>query len=157
MSFTRTFKTTKKAETQPVHLNMAPMIDFLVITIAYLLVSASFYTVQVIDSSVEKSQATSGSSAGAETQRVVEVVLKQNKNLSLHVASTDTIDVINSISGNWATAQLVQHLKALNNPQNPVQSVNLNAESDASYGDLIEVMNEIRRTIPNVTLNVNHP
>ncbi len=134
-----------------VHVNMAPMIDFLVITIAFLLMSASFFSVGMIDSlaSAEASATANSNLAGATATpeaRVLEIVIGANSEIKATIVGQNERTQLSFGSSK-------EDLKArLAGEQ--FTSITLNAETGIHYGEVVQLLSELRSMAPQVSLNV---
>lgn len=150
--FSNTFSIKRDSREQNglAQINMAPMIDFLVITIAYFLISASFCSVGLIDSTFQAGQNEAGNGAGggsAVTKREIEITLKSNHSLSVK----QTNEANATEMSREALLSLLQEASAQGN----LEMVSLNAESGISFDEIIRVFNKIRQIAPSVSLNVD--
>lgn len=124
-------------------INMAPMIDFLVITIAYFLISASFCSVGLIDSSFQEAQGGSGGGNAME-KREVEITLKADHSLAVKRGTVSTT---------MTSENLIEMLKG--DAGSAPEMVSLNAEAGINFDEVIRLFNKVRQTVPQVTLNVD--
>lgn len=155
MGFSRSFTRPKRGGDSQVHINMAPMIDFLVITIAYLLISASFYTVGVVDSTVDS---TNGSAIADKGERnVIEVKIQNDHSIQFMDSQGGITETLMGAGEESASEQLVKRLTERIGGSTAVRSIILNSDSNISYGEMVTLMNKIRPIAPLVSLSVDAP
>ncbi len=149
-TFSKTFKPSqnRRSSDSNVHVNMAPMIDFLIMTIAYLLISASYCSIGLIDSTAQAS-GISDKAQGSASQ-MIGIIIQKDHSLRLGAIGSDHFE---TFSPDPNFTQIIQRLKAINASNTPVKSVALNADADVNYGEMIQLLDHLRSFIPQVTLS----
>lgn len=136
---------------QDVDLNIAPIIDAFVVLIAFMLVSASFLAIGVLDAGV----AAAGKQATKNTPPPIQITLtllpKNKIGLNVKGKSKKTL-VIQAKNQEWDHATMTAQLEALKKQWPTVTAVTLSANDEVEYRHVIQTMNEARKTLPVVLL-----
>ncbi len=134
-------------------LNLAPIIDCLTVLITFLLISASFLSVAILDAGI------SASGPATETPKPpainVTIDLKQDHRIHLLVSGRETANRVFSPDGqgNWNFTQLAGELTALNGRwQANGAAVTLNADLPVEYRDIVKTLEVTRDIFPAVLL-----
>lgn len=137
---------------QDVDLNLAPIIDCFTVLIAFLLVSASFLSIGILDAGI----AAGGESAtkDAKTPPIeITVHLKANKELEVAISGKQTRKTsVAAKSGDWDHEKMTQELAAIKKSWPETASITLDADASVEYQEVVSTMNTIRKTIPVVLL-----
>lgn len=137
---------------QDFDLNLAPIIDCLTVLIAFMLASATFLSIGILDAGVAAASASPSDNAtpppvnvvielGLDHALTLKVTGKENQNLKITQAGKD-----------WNYAELTQNLKALKTRYPTVNAVTLSAENHVEYIEVVKSMELIRQTMPVVLL-----
>lgn len=138
-------------------LNLAPIIDCLTVLITFMLASASFVVISILDAGfTPESLVEASASLGAPEVRL-SLTLKPDKSLTLAVAGKETLVLpMPARAGDWDLAKLGAELLRLKNQaaanKKADPDVSLNADDRLEYQEVIKVMDEVRKTFPSVVL-----
>jgi biopolymer transport protein ExbD len=138
---------------QDFELNLAPVIDCMTVLITFMLASASFLSIGILDAGVAAGAATASEQAppavtlsielGKEKNLLLKVTGKENKSVPIpHSASAQEYDY----------AQLNQQLAQVQSRWPDVKAVTLSADNTVQYEDVVRAMDSIRKTMPVVLL-----
>ncbi len=131
-------------------LNLASVIDCLVVLIAFVLVSTSFFSIGVLEGEVTASSA--ASSPSNEEPGMV-VALKRNHSIEVSVHGGRSRGyVIQAEGGNWDFDALADRLALIKGQEPKVSSAVLVAENGVAYRDVIKSMELTRLAVPSVLL-----
>ncbi|MEK6577641.1 MAG: biopolymer transporter ExbD [Bdellovibrionota bacterium] len=138
---------------QEVDLNLAPIIDCLTVLITFMLASATFLSIGILDAGV----ASAGSSAPSNTPPPpVSYALEIGKNyqMTLKVSGkSTTTNVIKSKDiGKLDLDQLTTHLNGLKNKWPTVLAITMTAEEDVEYKEVVKALETTRKVLPAVLL-----
>lgn len=152
-------------------LNLAPIIDCLVVLIAFMLAAVSLAAVSIIDAgfspeAINQTNATAGS-----PQLTISVHLKSGKALRIVTAGTSgaqtTTDDRQSVElaplaqpgqpASWDLDRLQAEMSRIaqltqDGTRGSASVVSIVAEDSVAYEDVIRVMDQVRKVIPNVVL-----
>lgn len=136
---------------QDFELNLASIIDCFVVLIAFVLVSTSFVSIGIINTTVE---AAAPEAAEAETPPVRLVVeLKADRSLALEVTGKETRKaVLPAKSDGRDYTALEQQLAAVKAKWPTVAAVTLTPDSAVEHREVVKTMESIRKSHPNVLL-----
>ena len=132
-------------------LNLASIIDCFTVLIAFMLASASFLSIGILDAGV----AAAGAQAASGTPPAVNVTVeigeagKLSVKLAGKVSSTQTLT---AMSGKADYEGLGRSLASIHAKYTDVVAVTLTADNAAEYKDVVKAMEEIRKTIHVVLL-----
>jgi biopolymer transport protein ExbD len=146
-------------DSQDFDINLAPIIDCFVVLITFMLVSASFLSVGLLDAGVS---AGSPSTTQAPPPVQIEIELKSNRLLEIKVsgkesrnlqingipAKTPTVDSQNE----WDLITLATKLGELKTAWPTAQGLTLKASDTVDYQSVVLVMDQVRKTHPAVLL-----
>lgn len=147
---TRKFQRKRHEEEQDFELNIASIIDCFTVVITYLLVSASFISLGVLDTS------------SADGSVSIEQVKKETLELTIHM-SVDRQLILNTsgtqkshiaipaLNGSWDFTTMNNYLQDYKNKFN-LQAANLSAANAVEYKDVVRGLERIREQIANVYL-----
>ena len=142
---------TRRSVEEP-ELNLAPVIDCFTVLVTFMLASAAFLSVGVLDvglgapSEKAATDTTPQVLAQAELGENHEILIK----LSGKVNSTIKIDPAGS--ANYDSGSLKNELTKIKQHYPELESLVLSASDEVAYLDLVKVMDEIRGVIPNILL-----
>lgn len=124
-------------------INLAPIIDCLVVLIAFMLASATFLTIGLLDAGVSAAGATPTEGATPPIRIVIE--LQKNFNYTLKTTGQmDLIIPIESLLGTWNFVGLKESLFSLREKFPSVGVLTLSAQDDIEYKEIIRNLETIR-------------
>jgi biopolymer transport protein ExbD len=137
---------------QDFELNLASIIDCLTVLIAFMLASASFLSIGILDAGVAAAGAAPKDQAPPSVNIAVELRKDQSMILKVtgKVNSTTTIPV--NAAKAWDHETLAQNLVALKAKWTDANAVTLTAENAVEYRHVVKTMESMRKTIPVVLL-----
>ena len=142
-----------------VYINMAPMIDFLIMVIAYLLVSASFCSVGLIHSVVQSTPAlkqTTGQGPIDPTTKI-DLYIQANHavqaSYQLPTGSSVASVTTETYFSTTEKAVLISRIQSISQGNSKL-SITINADNTISFDEVIRLLNQISAVTPNVSLNV---
>jgi biopolymer transport protein ExbD len=145
---------------QDVDLNLAPIIDCFTVLITYLLVSAAFISLTVLDVGVS-------ASGQAPPPEATELPKDPPPSLAVHVVPDHsltlkltggprnldvTVPVPANAASDWNIDALSARLSEITQTEPLVKEVNVTAEPAVRYRDLVKVIEGIKKTINKVYL-----
>lgn len=130
---------------QDFELNLASIIDCFTVLIAFMLASASFLAIGVLDAGISVATASSDPSKAPSVQ--VEITLKQQGRVGLKVSGAKTLQT------EFATeADLLTALSGLKGQFPDLQSAVLQADDQVPYKNVVLTMEHLRKTVPSILL-----
>lgn len=140
-----------KGGSQDFDLNLAPIIDCFTVLITFMLASASFLAVGILDASVASNGPPPPDAKPPALK--VDVELGLQKDISLKVNGKTKLEKkLPPLNGEWNSAALVQELTALKRQWPDTRSMTLNAHDDVEYLQVIKIMEAVKPQIPVVLL-----
>jgi biopolymer transport protein ExbD len=136
---------------QDVELNLAPIIDCFTVLIAFMLVSASFLSIGLLDAGI----AAAGPSTDKSTPPPVsiEVVIKNGLALQVKVSGKENRTLNVAVKDNALDLEgLAAQLKPIQDKWKTVNGATISAESDVEYREVIRTMETTRKHFPAVAL-----
>lgn len=140
------------SNSQDFELNLASIIDAFTVLIAFMLASASFLSIGVLDAGVAAAGAQASSSAPPAINLTVEIGRSGKLALKVSGKVTSTHNVAAGADGKPNYKGLTEQLAAIKGKYADVAAVTLNADNTTEYKDVVKAMEEIRKTIPVVML-----
>lgn len=138
-------------DSQEVDLNLAPIIDCFVVLIAFMLVSASFLAIGILDAGIAAAGAQSKQSEPPPVS--ISVGLTASKDIRVEVSGKATQNIlIKAKNGDWDLAALTQNLATLRTKWTSVNAITLTAENRVEYRNIVQTMEVARKTMPVVLL-----
>ena len=149
---------------QDFELNLASIIDCFTVLIAFMLVSASFLSIGILDAGIAASADAAASTTPPPVNFAVELGKGQNMEIkvtgqvvkTIHVsAASSTGGIFTGLSGNtgsWDYSGLTTQLEELHKQWPTVGAITLSADNSIEYKDVIKAMDITRKTIPAVLL-----
>jgi biopolymer transport protein ExbD len=134
---------------QDFELNIASIIDCFTVLITYLLVSASFISIGVLDvSALTQRPASDTTPPPAVT---LSIALKLNHDVTIQVEGTqDPVLQIPAKDGKVDTASISEQLASSKVKYPDLNDAVLVSAADAEYDDLVRVVESTKKEIPNV-------
>ena len=136
---------------QDVELNLASIIDCFTVLIAFMLASASFLSIGILDAGVAAAGATAASDKPPSVNMTVELAKDQKLVIKLSGKATNTIP-LEALNGKWNYEALAQNLGSTKSRFSDLNAVTLTADNSIEYKDVVKAMEVIRKTIPVVLL-----
>ena len=136
---------------QDFELNLASIIDCFTVLIAFMLASASFLSIGILDAGV----AAAGAQAAPGTPPPINIAVEIGAGSKLTVKITGKVSsnqVIPAVAGKLDYAGLTRSLASTHAKYTDVNALTLTAGNDVEYRDVIKTMEEIRKTVPVVLL-----
>jgi len=143
---------TGENHTEEVDLNITPIIDAFVVLITFLLISASFVSIGILDAGI--------SAAGAASSNVtpppirIQVELQDNQTFQLNVSgkAEQKLTIRPVKPGEWNYEALTAQLTQLKSKWPDVTALTLSAGNKIEYKDVVKAMEVSRKQHPNVLL-----
>lgn len=137
---------------QDFDLNLAPIIDCLTVLITFMLASASFLSIGILDAGVAAAGATA-SDTHAPPPVNIAVELGENQKVTIRVTGKSSSTTPIGKSGTERDfVQLTKNLESIKARWPAVNAVTLTAENHVEYRDVVKSMEIIRKTMPVVLL-----
>ena len=136
---------------QDVELNLAPIIDCFTVLIAFMLVSASFLSIGLLDAGI----AAAGPSTDNATPPPVSIEVIIKNELGFQVKVTGKENRTFSVPAKAKTLDLdslAAQLKPLQEKWKSVTGATISADADVEYKDVIRTMEITRKSFPAVAL-----
>ena len=135
---------------QDADINLAPIIDCMVVIVAFLLASSSFIAIGLMDAGVAAGVPAPNA---APPSVVVTVELKSNQTIVVKADGKQNMkSEIGSEDGKWNFSKLSEQLEGLKKSHSDLTGVTLVADETVNYEDVVQNMDTIRKTIPAVLL-----
>ncbi len=146
------FRRSHSESEQDFELNLASIIDCFTVLIAFLLVSASFVSIGVLDAEV----AASGSEVTEKEDSPVQLVIDLKSDRSILVYLSGQINRIHRIQaktrGEWNFDALTDRLAIVKGEWPALKSATLLADNKVAYRDVVKSMEVARLAVPTVNL-----
>lgn len=137
---------------QDFELNLAPIIDCLTVLIAFVLISASYLSIGVLDSGV----AASGATQTTSNSSPVSLAIDLRNDHSILVSLSGKIHRDHSIppapDGSWDYNALTDHLAFVKSEWPMLQQAVLMADNGVDYQQVVKSMEITRKAVPSVLL-----
>ncbi len=138
-------------ESQDFELNLASIIDCFTVLITFMLASASFISINLMDAGVAAAGATSTNSAPPEVMLTLEIGKANAMTLKLSGKANRSIP-IPAREGQQDLKALTEQLAAAKKQWPSTNAMTLSAEDNIPYNEVIKAMETSRETIPVVLL-----
>ena len=133
-------------------LNITPIIDAFTVLIAFMLASASFLSIGILDAGI----AAGGAEATANTAPppvTIQMNLLPDRSIRFEISGKENSKFsIPPADGTWNLGDAVSRLEALKAKWPTVSALTLTAENTVEYKDVVTVMESARKSHPNVLL-----
>lgn len=132
-------------------LNLAPIIDALTVLIAFMLASASFLSIGILDAGI----AAAGAQAKDTPPPPVSVTVEMGAGKSMVVklqGKSNSTQTIAAKDGEWDLDALKENLNGVKSKWPGVDAVVLTADNSVEYRYVVKTMESIRKTVPAVML-----
>lgn len=137
---------------QDFELNLASIIDCLTVLITFVLASASFLSIGLLDAGVAAAGATAATdSKPPEVNLTVELGKDHAMTVKIGGKSTSTTQ-IPAKAGAWDQEALAQNIATLKQKWPELNAAVLTAGDATEYRDVVKTMETIRKTVPAVLL-----
>ncbi len=136
---------------QDVDLNLAPIIDALVVLISFMLASAAFLSIGFLDAGISAGGASSTSTAKPPITLGIHLQSKHNLEIRVTGKVNKTIS-ISAVGENWGYDRMSQSLQAYRKDFPTVGAVTLSADAQVEYRDVVKTMEALRKIFPGVLL-----
>lgn len=139
------------AASQEFELNLAPIIDCFTVLITFMLASASFLAIGILDAGV----AAAGAQANPGTPPAVNLTLELKTDHSILIklnGKANNTNTLNSKNQNWDYDGLTLQLAGLKTQWPGLTAVTLLAENQVEYRDVVKSMEITKKTLPAVLL-----
>lgn len=136
---------------QDFELNLASIIDCFTVLIAFMLASAAFLSIGILDAGV----AAAGAQAAPGTPPAVNVTVELGMAGKLSVklsGKTTSNTTLEAAAGKADYESLSRSLASVHSKYADVNAVTLTADNNVEYKDVVKAMEQIRKTIPVVLL-----
>jgi biopolymer transport protein ExbD len=138
-------------------LNIASIIDCFTVLITYLLVSASFISLGVLDVTVAVPAMAQESAPNNEPPKLtVNIELATGEQLVVRTTGAETKDYpIPARNGAWDFEAMTGYLKELKGRYPAFDSAMVSADDRIEYKDVVKTVQAARETLPNVALGTD--
>ena len=136
---------------QDFEINIASIIDCFTVLITFLLASASFLSIGVFDAGI----AAAGDFSTSTQAPALLVAIELKKDFSIEVRSSGKVSRFKKIPANLNKMDyenLKQELTSLKVEWPELNSATLSGESTVAYREIVQAMDQIRKTLPVVLL-----
>ncbi len=136
---------------QDFDINLAPIIDALVVLIAFMLASAAFLSIGFLDAGIS---AGGVQSKGNKKPPIsISLHLKPNFNMQLKVTGRMNKKIkFKSTQNDWNFSRLSTQLKGIKRKFPRVGAITLSADSKVEYLQVVRTMESLRKVMPGVLL-----
>ncbi|MGK5084949.1 biopolymer transporter ExbD [Bdellovibrionota bacterium FG-1] len=136
---------------QDFELNLASIIDCFTVLIAFVLASASFLSIGMLDGGIAAAAPQAASDHPPSISLTVE--LSANHQLAVKISGKESgATSIVASENQWNYKKLTESLAAAKARHSDTQAVTLTADNSIAYKDVVKAMEVIRQTIPVVLL-----
>lgn len=137
---------------QEFELNIAAIIDCFTVLITYLLASASFISIGIIDVTAATSSASSALADNAAVELTVDLDSKKSIRIRLNGATQDVMEIAATEAGELDIDALNERLKSVKNRFPNLEVGLLTAHSEVEYQDVVRAVDTARNSIPGISL-----
>jgi len=141
---------------QDFEINLAPIIDCFTVLIAFMLVSASFLSLGILDAGVSASGESSATAIPPEESLTIEVRADHSLQLKVLSRTKQTAEleqiVAPATSGQSDADALGKQLTQIKSRWPSLAGATLTAQADVEYKDVVQSMDRIRQDFPAVLL-----
>lgn len=133
-------------------LNLASIIDCFTVLITFMLASASFISIGILDAGVA---ASASATAEKSTPPPVNYTLELYKDFKYVLkvkGKSNSTETIHGKDGAWDYASLEKQLVGLKAKWPEVGAITLEAQNDVQYKEVVLTMDRVRKTLPAVLL-----
>jgi biopolymer transport protein ExbD len=140
------------SSSQEVDLNIAPIIDCFTVLIAFMLVSATYLSIQILDAGIAAGGAAPTDNVKPPSVSLT-ITLQADQSLQIEVTGK-TRETLRApaASGKWDYGAFNQQLAGLKAKWSDVSAATLQADPAIEYKDVVEAMQHTRKHFPYVML-----
>jgi len=138
-------------DSQDFEINIASIIDAFTVLITFLLVSASYISIGIMDAGVAAAGVTSNDATPPSINLMVELSTAKKLTVKVTGKSTET-SPIEPKDGAVDYPSMAKKIIALKGKWTDLNAVTLVAEPEVAYKDVVKTMEELRRALPVVLL-----
>lgn len=138
-------------DSQDFELNIASIIDCFTVLIAFMLASASFLAIGILDAGVAAAGATANTTKPPSVNLTLQLMPDHKIQLKLNGKANRT-NMLAGVSGDWDLAGLTKGLNGLKAQYPDLNAITLTADNTIEYKDVIKTMDTVRKSIPAVLL-----
>lgn len=136
---------------QDFDLNLAPIIDCFTVLITFMLASATFLSIGILDAGITAAGAAGTPSSPPPIN--VSIDLKRGNTISLKVTGKENRTLTFAPkNGSWDHAALAAELSAIKSRWPAVDAATLSGDDSVEYQDIVKSMEITRKTLPAVLL-----
>lgn len=130
-------------------LNLAPVIDCLTVLIVYTMISASFITMGVFDTTVP----TEGRSSPSTAQVQLRLDLNSDKSIEVTIEGNEKFNRrIASVGGDWNFEKLSMELSSVKEKWSGLNTATVAADPSVHYREIVRLIERTKKTVPYVVL-----
>jgi biopolymer transport protein ExbD len=134
--------------------NIIPVMNIFLLLIPFLLLTAAFVHVAMIELSLPSLNKGQGANVQEQQKNLVLVILAIKDNGFQLKSLGFTFDPLNNINGQYNYRDLAEQLKQIKNQHPYAEDIIVSPESNVKYDTIVKVMDRCRETgFPNVTLS----
>lgn len=138
-------------------LNIASIIDCFTVLITYLLVSASFISLGILDITVAVPASAEEHAHDIDPPKlIVTIALQIDNSLIVHTSGVETKNFpIPALEGNWDFEKLAQTLVNLKKKYPKLEAAMVTADDRVTYKEIVKTVVHAQKTLPNVALSAD--
>lgn len=142
---------------QEVELNLAPIIDCFTVLITYLLISASFISLGVLEVGVAASGSGEAAAATGEVPPTLIVHMKAGQVLDLKLTggakNLNDVRTAGPVNGkDWNTALLLQWVARTKTEHPSIGDITIQVDPAVNYSGIVQLIEALKQQIPKVYL-----
>lgn len=139
------------SQSQEVDLNLAPIIDCLTVLIIFILASASYLAIGILETNLAVEGAAPPNTKPPAIRLDIELNIK--KEISIRVSGKGKLTKsIAPESDNWNRKELVSQIQQIKKQWPDTQQAVLSATDDVPYKDVVAMMETLRPELPSILL-----
>lgn len=136
---------------QDFDLNLAPIIDCLTVLVTFMLASAAFLSIGILDAGIAAAGAEASKAEPAPINIVAE--LKKDHSIVIKLSGKENRSItVQASNGGWDLDGFKANLASIKNKWPNNSALTLQAENDVEYRALVETMEAARKSMPAVLL-----
>jgi biopolymer transport protein ExbD len=136
-------------------LNLAPVIDCFTVLITYMLVSASFISLEMLDVQVATTAPiTEEQQLPKEPPRSLSIMIEGNQKISVKMSgkTEQIISLEPKADGKWDYDKMKTLISKAKTKWPELQEINVNADPKVQYKDVIGAVENLKKVMPKVTI-----
>lgn len=138
---------------QNFELNLAPIIDCLTVLITFMLASAAFVVINILDAGFAPESLVTSTNAQGSPEVTLTLRLQPDRTLVLTMAGKAVQALrIPAAAGDWDLRKLGAELERLKAGTKGEPDISLASDDLVEYQEVIKVMDQVRKTFPSVVL-----